>query len=113
MDSTSPFDGLSFSEKQLVYRGLLCLVTNNSGYGFANNDQGHPAYAFGQDGSYDYQKWGDAPDQNQLFQMMHSLSVELSQAEIDSSAEISDYVFSWSDFCRLAFSAYERAKKKT
>jgi hypothetical protein len=111
--TSNSFEGLSFSEKQLIYRGLLCLVTSNSGYGFHNHDQGHPAYAVGQSGEFSYQQWGDAPDRNHLFQMMHSLSVELSAAEIDSSAEISDYVFSWADFCRLAYSAYEKAKKKT
>jgi hypothetical protein len=112
MKSNSSFENLSFADKQLVYRGLLCLVTSNSGYGFCNNDQGHPAYAVGQSGEHDSQQLGDSPDRNHLFQMMHTLSVELSAAEIDSSAEISDYVFCWADFCRLAYTAYERAKKK-
>ena len=110
MESDSPFSALNFSEKQLVYRGLLALVTNNSGYGFANNDQGHPAYAVGQGGQHDYKQWGDSPEHNRLFKMMHTLSVELSEAEIDGSAEIADYVFSWSDFCRFAYDAYKRAK---
>jgi hypothetical protein len=106
----SPFESLSFSEKQLVYRGLLSLVTSNSGYGFCNNDQGHPVYAVGRNGTHNHRKWGDSPDHNRLFKMMHTLSVELSEAEIDGSAEISDYVFSWSDFCHLAYAAYERTK---
>ena len=61
MDSNSSFDSFGFSEKQLLYRGLLCLVESNSGYGFCNNDQGHPAYAIGQSGQYDYAQWGDSP----------------------------------------------------
>jgi hypothetical protein len=110
-DTKSPFESLTFSEKQLLYRGLLSLVTSNSGYGFCNNDQGHPAYAFGRSGQVDYKQWGDSPERNSLFKMMHTLSVELSAAEIDSTAEVSDYIFSWSDFCSLAFNAYEQAKK--
>lgn len=113
MESTpSSLEQFSFSEKQLLYRGLLCLVTSNSGYGFCNNDQGHPAYAIGRSGTYDYRQWGDSPDHNSLFKMMHALSVELSVAEIDSSSEIADYVFCWSDFCNLAYRAYERDKEE-
>ena len=107
MNSPKPmFDSLDFSDKQLIYRGLFSLVTSNSGYGFCNGDQGHPAYALGQDGTYDYGKWGDLPDTNHLFKMMHNLSVDLSAAEIDGSSEVADYIFSWADFCRLAYSAY-------
>ena len=32
------FEGFDFSEKQMLYEGLLSLVKNNSGTGFANND---------------------------------------------------------------------------
>ncbi len=106
----TPFARFDFSEKQLLYRGLLSLVQSNSGFGFCNNNQGHPAYAIGRDGKFDYEQWGDCPDRNRLFKLMHTLSVDLSQAEIDSSSEIGDYVFSWADFCILAYSAYERAK---
>ena len=113
METTpSPFESLSFSDKQLLYQGLLSLVTSNSGHGFTNSDQGHPAYAIGRSGKFDYAAWGDSPDCNDLFMMMHTLSVELSAAEIDGSSEIGDYVFSWSDFCNLAYSAYDNAKKK-
>ncbi len=111
-NSQTPFAGFDFFEKQLLYRGLLSLVQSNSGFGFCNNDQGHPAYAIGRDGKFDYDQWGDSPDRNTLFKLMHTLSVELSEAEIDSSSEIGDYVFSWADFCILAYSAYERAKTK-
>lgn len=108
--AASPLHSLPFSEKQLIYRGLLALVTSNSGYGFCNNDQGHLAYAIGRNGTFDYKQWGDSPEQNRLFAMMHSLSVELSTAEIDGGAEIPDYVFCWADFCTLAYTAYEQAK---
>ncbi len=104
-----PFESLSFFEKQLLYQGLLALVKSNSGLGFANSDQGHPAYAIGREGKFDFWMWGDSPEHNSLFKLMHSLSVELCIAEIDGKPEISDYVFSWSDFCHLAFEAYEKA----
>lgn len=116
MDPT-PFssESFTFSEKRLIYRGLLSLVKSNSGYGFCNNDQGHLAYAAGRGGCYDpnhdYETWGDSPVHNTLFKMMHSLSVEISAGEIDRSSEVSEYVFSWADFCRLAYGAYERAQK--
>jgi len=99
---------LPFAEKLLIYRGLLALVERNSGFGFCNNDQGHPAYGIGRGGTADYEQWGDSPNHNILFKMMHALSVELSAAEVDNSAEISRYVFCWSDFCHIAYSAYER-----
>jgi len=111
-DKPTPLGGLSFSERKLIYQGLLSLVKSNSGIGFANHDQGHPAYATGRKGTFDHAQWGDSPEHNQLFRLMHSLSVSLSEAEIDDSSEISEYVFSWSDFCHIAYSAYENAKAK-
>jgi len=106
----SPFASLEFSEKAMIYQGLLSLVKSNSGIGFCNNNQGHPAYAIGREGKFDYATWGDSPDRNRLFKMMHRLSVELCKAELDGSSEIGDYVFSWSDFCNIAYASYERAK---
>ena len=104
------FSQLNFSQKQVVYQGLLSLVSSNSGIGFCNNDQGHPAYAIGREGKFDYDQWGDSPDNNRLFKMMHELSVSLNEAEIDGSSEIADYIFAWADFCNLAYSAYESSK---
>lgn len=106
-DQPEKFSGFSFSEMQMIYLGLLALVKSNSGKGFCNCDQGHPAYAIGRSGDYDHEQWGDSPEHNKLFQMMHALSVSLSEAELDGTSEIGDYVFSWSDFCRLAYAAYE------
>ena len=107
----SPFHQLKLTEKRLVYRGLLLLVRSNSGHGFQNSDQGHLAYAIGRSGQCDYDLYGDSPERNKLFGLMHSLSVELSEAELDQSAEIPDYIFSWADFCHLAYAAYEQHKK--
>jgi len=106
----SRFEDFSFSEKQLLYRGLLALVNANSGYGFINHDQGHPAYVAGRSGDVDADQWGDSPERNTLFRLMHTLSMDLSAAELDRTAEIADYVFCWADFCTLAYGAYERSR---
>lgn len=113
MESNEPtsFESFSFEEKQLIYNGLLALVKSNSGIGFCNADQGHPAYAFGRkEGKYDHATFGDSPAANRLFKMMHALSVALIEAEDGRGSEISEYVLEWGDFCRLAYDAYERAK---
>lgn len=104
------FAALSYQERKLLYLGLLNLVKSNSGEGFANGDQGHPAYAIGCSGKFDYEAWGDSPDHNKLFKMMHTLSVSLSEAEIDSSSEISDYVFCWADFCQISNAAHKKSR---
>jgi hypothetical protein len=96
------------SQKRLVYMGLLSLVKSNSGLGFQNSDQGLPAYAVGKRGEVDQQAWGDSPDNNKLFRMMHQLAIDLNAGEIDRSSEIQDYVFSWADFCSLAYEAHQK-----
>jgi hypothetical protein len=110
-NAKNPFPSFDFEEKQLLYQGLVCLVRNNTGYGFVNNDQRHPAYEIGRKGDYDYENWGDSPEDNSLFKMMHTLSVSLSKAEIDESSEIQDYIFCWADFCSMAYEAYEKSKE--
>jgi hypothetical protein len=102
---------LTIREKMMIYQGLLCLVKSNSGVGCCNNDQGHPAYKMGKEGKQDHATFGDSPERNALFKMMHGLSVELCQSDSDDSSEIGDYIYSWQDFCRIAYEAYERAKK--
>lgn len=110
-DSASdPFAGLSYSERKLLYLGLVSLVKSNSGNGFQNCDQGHPAYAVGRSGKFDYNAWGYSPERNKLFKMMHTLTVSLSEAEMDGSSEVADYVFCWADFCELAYAAYEKPR---
>ncbi len=107
-NSSFPFEGLDFSEKQLILRGLIALVKSNSGFGFCNNDQGHPAYAVGRQGEFDFAHYGDSPEHNKLFKLMHTLSVDLSSGAIDGSSEIVDFIFSWADFCLLGYSAREQ-----
>ncbi len=107
---TNPFGSLDYFDKQTIYEGLVKLVKTNSGVGFHNTDQGHPVYMIGKEGDIDYEAWGDSPEHNRLFKMMHTLSVELCEAEIDDSSETPEYIFSWSDFCIMAYNAYEKHK---
>lgn len=107
------FGKFTHSERRLIYLGLLTLVKSNSGYGFCNGEQGHAAYVVGRSGKWDYNTWGDSPEHNMLFKMMHTLSVSLVDSELDGSSEVSEYVFSWSDFCNIAHTAYEENKNNT
>ena len=99
------FEHLDTSEQALIYGGLLTLVKSNSGCGFVNCDQGHPAYAVGRDGKIDYDTFGDSPERNRLFKMMHELTLALCKGDEDGSSEIGEWVYSWADFCILAYSA--------
>ena len=105
------FESLSPSERSLIYEVLLHAVKSNSGIGFANTDQGHPAYRVGRDGKYDYQAFGDSPERNSLFRMMHELSVSANETD-ESFTSSGDLVFSWADFCRLATDAYAQHQGK-
>ena len=91
----------------MIYQGLLSLVKSNSGIGFVNCDQGHPAYAAGRQGTVNYATFGDAPEQNVLFQMMHTLSVSLSEAELDNTSEISDYITRLTSEYDISFVDYD------
>ncbi len=104
------FEGLSPSERHLIYESLLHAVKSNSGIGFANADQGHPAYRVGRDGKHDYQTFGDSPDHNKLFKMMHALSVAANETD-ESFTASGELVFSWADFCRLATDAYDQHRR--
>ena len=106
------FETFETRDKATIYQALLRLVMSNSGVGFCNSDQGHPAYAVGRDGKHDYQAFGDSPEHNRLFKMMRELSVDLCEGDLDGSSEIGDCIYSWADFCRIAYEAYEKDKKE-
>ncbi len=106
------FDGLDARSRYLLYAALLHVVKSNSGIGFANADQGHPAYRVGaNEGKYDFDAYGDSPESNRLFQMMHSLSVRMNE-EAESFESSLELVFSWQDFCHIAVEAHDKTKKK-
>lgn len=107
------FEKFEPRDKAVIYQGLLCLIRSNSGVGFCNRDQGHPAYAAGKNGKSDYSSFGDSPDHNRLFKMMHELTAALSEGDLDGSSEIEERINTWSDFCRIAYEAYEKHKRPT
>lgn len=99
------FEHLDSSSKRLLYNGLVALVRSNSGQGFHNNDQGHPAYVMGAQGKVDHEQWGDSPTHNHLFKIMRELS-------LDTHTEQGRDPLAWQDFCELATSAYETSKAR-
>ncbi len=96
------FSDLDYLQKEMVYESLVRMVKTNSGIGFTNADQGHPAYAVGRRGEVNYATWGDEPERNRLFRMMKALAQELVQNE--KSPPI-DPVLTWADFCQLGHEA--------
>ena len=106
IDSLEPLD------RYVLYTALLHAVESNSGIGFCNSDQGHLAYRVGaKEGKFDYESYGDSPERNRLFKMMHALSVRMNEdaESFDSTLEL---IFSWQDFCRIAVTAYDKTKAK-
>jgi hypothetical protein len=105
------FESFDVIDKYLIYRALLDSVRANSGYGFRNKDQRHPAYTTGASNEkpMDYGTIGDHPDRNQLYKMMRELSESFKD---DPELKRSDLVLSWQDFCTMAVNAYDAARKK-
>lgn len=101
------FDNLGYIEKGLVYEGLIKLIESDSGHGFHNNDKGHPAYLIGKKGEYDYEKWGDSPDHNQLYKMLNHLSNQLKNQDVELGVQ-RKYIMNWADFCNLACEIHDR-----
>ena len=78
------------------------MIESNSGVGFANADQGHPAYALGRRGIADPVMGGDGPEDNCLFKLLQRFAPEHHE-------QIRD-LRTWSKFCSLAFSAYRHRR---
>jgi hypothetical protein len=101
-------ENLEFRERSLLYSGLLLMVKSNSGTGFANNDQGHPAYRAGRSGEDDYNTLGDSPAHRPIYQLMKALGAGLAEG---GEFAATDIVTDWSSFCILATDAYDQTKK--
>lgn len=86
----------------LIYRALLYSIESNTGNGFQNNDQGHPAYREGAIGLENYSLFGDDSSNNRLYQVMRFLSQNLRECP-DFLAN--EHVDNWQDFCRLVTSS--------
>jgi hypothetical protein len=84
----------------LIYDALIHAIKTNSGIGFHNCDQGHPAYCMGaKDERVDFNTWGDSPNHNRMFKMVCALSKQYGDSQ---GIEISN----WKQFCELAYNAY-------
>jgi hypothetical protein len=94
------FADCSKSQKVIVYQAFIQAIESNSGIGFANRDQRHPAYAMGARGIVDEPRWGDSPQNNDLYQMITAL-------EPDVRDEVGILITSWVDFCSFAIKAAE------
>ncbi len=98
------FSDLSDAERHLIYKALVMMIDTDSGAGFHNGDQGHPAYRLGaSDGTSDSNAWGDGPEQNTLFKMLVALSPNFLE---DSS--VGPDLTTWQKFCAFATDAYDR-----
>ena len=54
-------------EKYLIYKALVRMIETDSGEGFLNSDQGHPAYGLGKDGIIDPVAGGDSAGKQRTF----------------------------------------------
>lgn len=86
----------------IIYAALVHAIKTDSGIGFHNHDQGHPAYILGaKDGREDM---GDGRD-NPLFKML----VQLSETYGNSTGVP---VRNWREFCQLAYESHCAAKQR-
>ena len=91
-------------EQYLIFKALVHMIETNSGEGFHNSDQGHPAYLLGaNDGKVDSVMGGDSPEQNDLFKLLASFDQEFHDAGPDLST--------WQKFCAFAVKAHHDATK--
>ena len=90
------------TEKYLIYTALVRAIETNSGLGFHNSDQGHPAYRAGaKDGDEVDPIWGDSPEKNELFKLLLSF-------ETLHKGETGPDLSTWQKFCAFAVDAYDR-----
>jgi hypothetical protein len=92
-------------ERVIVYKSLIHAINTNSGIGFVNKDQGHPAYRMGAVGEIDYSAWGDSPQENTMFDLVSTLSAVLGNSE-------EPRIETWEEFCILAVQSYEKANSR-
>jgi hypothetical protein len=95
------FEELSKNQRIILYTALVHAVETNSGIGFLNNDQRHPAYMMGANGEVDHGTWGDSPDANDFYRML----VELAPTAGEERPRV---ITTWEEFCKLAVGASSR-----
>ena len=84
-------------EQDLIFKALVHMIDTNSGTGFQNVDQGHPAYIRGAKGKVG---GGDSPIQNVLFKLLNSFDRRFHEEGPDLST--------WQKFCAFAVAAQSR-----
>ena len=77
--------------EEIVFRAIVEMIESNSGVGFHNCDQGHPAYRMG---ANDRIGMGDGPRENGLFQLLQKFDQKYHEGARDLST--------WDSFCKLA-----------
>ncbi len=85
--------------ESVCFRALVEMIKSNSGVGFLNADQGHPAYAAGRRGEIVH---GDSPEDNCLFKLLQQFAPEHHE-------QIQD-LRTWPKFCSFAFAARKRSR---
>ena len=78
-----------------MFAALVEMIEHNSGRGFHNVDQGHPAYRCAKDASG---KFGDSPERNDLFQTL----LQFDEKYHDEIRDLS----TWQKFCRFASESF-------
>ena len=91
--------------KYLIFKVLVRMIKTNSGEGFHNSDQGHPAYRLGAIGKVDPVAGGDSPEQNQLFKLLASFDQTFHGVGPNPDPS------TWQKFCAFAVDAYDREHK--
>jgi len=88
-------------QKAMIFNALTHAIETNSGIGFRNGDQGHPAYLAGANAE-DSQAWGETPEENELFQLLLSFDHKFHENGPDLST--------WQKFCGFAVMARDRTR---
>ena len=97
---------------ELVYHGLVALVEKAEGFGFHNNDQGHPFYVVGARGSV-WEEEGDVedgPDKNRIFIMLKEVCGQLKTSGAEELVWFKD-LSTWESFCKLAVKSYHEKRR--
>ena len=96
----------------LLYRGLVSLIENNTGVGFHNNDQGHPFYVVGAQGKRWEEKGqvADDGDSNELFLLIKKLTGLLRDQGADEFTWFREELAQWHGFCKFAVDSYNKGK---
>ena len=91
-------------EKYLIFRALVRTIKTNSGDGFLNSDQGHPAYVLGAQDKVDAVMGGDSPEKNTLFKLLESF--DQTYHGVVPNPDLS----TWQKFCAFAVDANNRER---